>query len=114
MRRMSYGRLAGPHEICINPARAPLAYEELRLKEYVSECDGTRMDEIPHGNDRSSDAVRHAMMDDMLRGCVRIPLFLQRFVVSICWACKMRPLVVVLANIVYKARNTAKKDVEHQ
>lgn len=30
--------------------------------------DGTWVDEIPDGNDHSIDAVRYAMMDDVLRG----------------------------------------------
>ena len=55
-------------EICIDPERAPLAYEEFRLKEYERDRDGTWLDEIPDGNDHSIDAVRYAMMDDVLRG----------------------------------------------
>lgn len=66
MRRLSYEWLAGLREICIDLKRAPLAYEELRLKEY--DRDGTWLDDIPDGNDRSIDAVRYAMMDDVLRG----------------------------------------------
>lgn len=53
---------------CIDPVRAPLAYEEFRLKEYMRERDGTWVDEIPDGNDHSIDAVRYAMMGDVLRG----------------------------------------------
>ncbi len=30
--------------------------------------DGTRVDEIPDGNDHGIDAVRYAVMDDVLRG----------------------------------------------
>ena len=55
-------------EICIDPVRAPLAYEEFRLKEYLRDKDGTWVDEIPDGNDHSIDAVRYAVMDDVLRG----------------------------------------------
>ena len=73
MRRLSYEWLAGLREICIDPERAPLAYEEFRLKEYERDCDGTWLDEIPDGNDHSIDAVRHAMMDDVLRGRLAIP-----------------------------------------
>ena len=66
MRRLSYEWLAGLREICIDPERAPRAYEEFRLKEY--DRDGTWPDDIPDGNDHSIDAVRYAMMDDVLRG----------------------------------------------
>ena len=68
MRRLSYEWLAGLREIAIDPERAPLAYEEFRLKEYARDRDGTWVDEIPDGNDHSIDAVRYAMMDDVLRG----------------------------------------------
>ena len=66
--RLSYEWLAGLRGICIDPKRAPLAYEELRLKEYDRDRDGTWLDDIPDGNDHSIDAVRYAMMDDVLRG----------------------------------------------
>ena len=39
-----------------------------QLKEYERDRDGTWVDEIPDGNDHSIDAVRYAMMDDVLRG----------------------------------------------
>ena len=68
MRRLSYEWLAGLREICIDPERAPLVYEEFRLKEYDRDRDGTWLDDIPDGNDHSIDAVRYAMMDDVLRG----------------------------------------------
>lgn len=68
MRRLSYEWLAGLREICIDPERAPLAYEEFRLREYDRDRDGTWLDDIPDGNDHSIDAVRYAMMDDVLRG----------------------------------------------
>lgn len=45
----------------------PLAYEEFRLKEFERDRDGTWVDEIPDGNDHSIDAVRYAVMDDVLR-----------------------------------------------
>lgn len=48
--------------------RWALAYEELRLKEFERDRDGSWVDEIPDGNDHSIDAVRYAMMDDVLRG----------------------------------------------
>ena len=44
MRRLSYEWLAGLREICIDPERAPLAYEEFRLKEYDRDRDGTWLD----------------------------------------------------------------------
>lgn len=52
----------------IDPVRCPLAYEEFRLKEFERDRDGTWVDEIPDGNDHSIDAVRYAVMDDVLRG----------------------------------------------
>lgn len=70
MRRLSYEWLAGLREIVIDPARCPLAYEEFRLKEFERDRDGTWVDEIPDGNDHSIDAVRYAVMDDVLRGGV--------------------------------------------
>ena len=51
----------------IDPVRCPLAYEEFRLKEFERDRDGTWVDEIPDGNDHSIDAVRYAVMDDVLR-----------------------------------------------
>ena len=54
----------------IDPVRCPLAYEEFRLKEFERDRDGTWVDEIPDGNDHSIDAVRYAVMDDVLRGGV--------------------------------------------
>ena len=68
MRRLSYEWLAGLREIVIDPERAPLAYEEFTLKEYARDRDGAWLDDIPDGNDHSIDAVRYAMMDDVLRG----------------------------------------------
>ena len=68
MRRFSYEWLAGLREICIDPERCPLTYEEFRFKEYDRDRDGTWVDDIPDGNDHSIDAVRYAMMDDVLRG----------------------------------------------
>jgi PBSX family phage terminase large subunit len=68
MRRLSYEWLAGLREIVIDSVRCPLGYEEFRLKEYDRDRDGTWLDEIPDGNDHSIDAVRYAVMDDVLRG----------------------------------------------
>lgn len=68
MRRLSYEWLAGLRGIVIDPVRCPLAYEEFRLKEFERDHDGTWVDEIPDGNDHSIDAVRYAVMDDVLRG----------------------------------------------
>ena len=61
-------RELGLREIVIDPVRCPLAYEEFRLKEFERDRDGTWVDEIPDGNDHSIDAVRYAVMDDVLRG----------------------------------------------
>lgn len=68
MRRLSYEWLAGLREIVIDPVRYPLANEEPRLQEFERDRDGTWLDGIPDGNDHSIDAVRYAMMDDVLRG----------------------------------------------
>ena len=68
MRRLSYQWLAGLREIVIDPVRCPLTFEEFALKEYAKDRDGVWMDEIPDGNDHSIDAVRYAVMDDILRG----------------------------------------------
>lgn len=68
MRRLSYEWLAGLREIVVDPVRCPLAYEEFRLKEFERDRDGSWVDEIPDGNDHSIDAVRYAVMDDVLRG----------------------------------------------
>ncbi|NHM14790.1 hypothetical protein GMI68_08475 [Eggerthellaceae bacterium zg-886] len=38
------------------------------LKEYMRDRDGNWIDEIPDGNDHSIDAVRYAMMEDVLKG----------------------------------------------
>lgn len=68
MRRLSYDWLAGLREICIDARRCPLTYEEFRCKEYLRDKGGEWVDEIPDGNEHSIDAVRYAMMDDVLRG----------------------------------------------
>lgn len=51
-------------KIVIDPVRCPLAYEELRLKEFERNHDGTWADEISDGNDQSIDV----MMDNVLHG----------------------------------------------
>ena len=68
MRKLSYEWLAGLREIVIDPFRCPRTFEEFTLKEYLRNPDGSWEDEIPDGNDHSIDAVRYAMMDDVLRG----------------------------------------------
>ena len=68
MRRLSYEWLAGLREIVIDSERCPLTFAEFTLKEYMRDRDGTWIDEIPDGNDHSIDAVRYAMMEDVLRG----------------------------------------------
>ena len=68
MRQFSYEWLAGLREIVIDPVRCPLTYEEFVTKEYERDRDGTWLDIIPDGFDHSIDAVRYALMDDILRG----------------------------------------------
>lgn len=58
------------------PERAPLAYEEFRLKEYDRDRDGTWLDDIPDGNDHSIDAVQ--LRDDGRRAeglTARLPVW---------------------------------------
>lgn len=43
-------------------------YEGFRLRERERDWGGTWLEDIPDGVDRSIDAVRCAMMDDVLRG----------------------------------------------
>lgn len=68
MRRLSYEWLAGLREIVIDSERCPLTFAEFTLKEYMRDRDGSWIDEIPDGNDHSIDAIRYAMMEDVLRG----------------------------------------------
>ncbi len=68
MRRLSYEWLAGLREIVIDSRRCPLTFAEFSLKEYMRDREGNWIDEIPDGNDHSIDAIRYAMMDDVLRG----------------------------------------------
>ena len=46
----------------------PLIFAEFVNKEYLRDRDGNWLDEIPDGQDHSIDAIRYAMMDDILRG----------------------------------------------
>lgn len=66
VRRLSYEWLAELREIVIDPERCPLTYEEFQLKEYNR--NGERLEDISNGNDHSINAVRYAMMDDVLSG----------------------------------------------
>jgi phage terminase large subunit len=68
MRHLSYEWLAGLREIVIHAMRCPPAHEEFRLKEFDKDRDGTWVDEMPDGNDHPIDAVRYAVMDNVLRG----------------------------------------------
>ena len=68
MRKLSYEWLAGLREIVIDPVRCPLTFEEFAMKEYERDRDGSWLDIIPDGDDHSIDAVRYAVMDDVLRG----------------------------------------------
>ena len=55
-------------KIVIDPDRCPLTFAEFTLKELERDKEGNWIDEIPGGNDHSIDAVRYAMVDDILRG----------------------------------------------
>ena len=68
MRRLSYEWLAGLREIVIDSERCPLTFSEFTLKEFERDKEGNWIDDIPDGNDHSIDAVRYAMLDDVLRG----------------------------------------------
>lgn len=68
MRRASYLWLAGLREIVIDPDRCPLAYDEFRRYEHGRDRSGRWTDDFPDGNDHSIDAVRYAVMEDVLRG----------------------------------------------
>lgn len=68
MRKLSYEWLANLREIIIDPERCPLTLAEFQNKEYLRDRDGAWLDEIPDGDDHSIDAVRYAMMEDVLRG----------------------------------------------
>lgn len=68
MRKLSYEWLAGLREIVIDPVRCPLTFEEFAMKEYERDRDGNWLDIISDGDDHSIDAVRYAVMDDVLRG----------------------------------------------
>lgn len=61
-------QLAGLCEIVIDPVQCPLTYQESTAKEFMRDGDGRWLDEIPDGGNHSIDAVRYAMMDDVLRG----------------------------------------------
>lgn len=64
----TWQRELGLRKVVIDPVRHPLAYEELRLKEFERDRGGTWVDEIPNGNDHSIDAVNYALVDNVLRG----------------------------------------------
>lgn len=68
MRKLSCEWLANLREIVIDPERCPLTFAEFVNKEYLRDLDGNWLDEIPDGQDHSIDAIRYAMMDDVLRG----------------------------------------------
>lgn len=52
----------------IDSRRCPLTFSEFTLKELERDKEGSWIDDTPDGNDRSIDAVRYAVMDDVLRG----------------------------------------------
>lgn len=68
LRKASYRWLAGLREIAIDPVRCPLTFREFALCEYAKDRDGNWIDDFPDGNDHSIDAVRYAMMRDIVRG----------------------------------------------
>ena len=68
MRKLSYEWLANLREIVIDSERCSLTFAEFVNKEYLRDRDGNWLDEIPDGQDQSIDAIRYAMMDDVLRG----------------------------------------------
>ena len=67
MRDLSYQWLAGLREIIIDPNRCPEALKEFRLKEFAKNKNDEWINQIPDGNDHAIDAVRYAMMDDIIR-----------------------------------------------
>ena len=68
MRKQSYTWLAGLREIWIDPNRCPHAFEEFSLCEYAKDRDGNWVDDFTDGNDHAIDAVRYAMMEDIIKG----------------------------------------------
>ena len=66
MRDLSYQWLAGLREIVIDPVRCPLTLKEFRLKEFERDKDGRWCSGIPDGEDHSIDAVRYAVMEDVI------------------------------------------------
>ena len=52
----------------IDSQRCPLTFNEFTLKEFERDKEERWIDDIPDGNDHSIDAVRYALMDDVLRG----------------------------------------------
>ena len=55
----------GLREIVIDSRRCPLNFSEFTLKELERDKEGSWINDIPDGNDRSIDAVRYAVMDDV-------------------------------------------------
>ncbi len=67
IKHLSYEWLGGSREIVIDPNRCPLTFSEFTLKEIERGRESNKIDDIPDGNDHSNDAVRNAMLDDVLR-----------------------------------------------
>ena len=67
MRDLSYQWLSGLREIVIDPNRCSEALKEFRLKEFAKDKNDQWINEIPDGNDHAIDAVRYAMMNDVIR-----------------------------------------------
>ena len=73
MRKASYHWLAGLREIVVDPVRCPLTFKEFSLCEFAKDREGNWIDDFTDGNDHSIDAVRYAVMPDVLRGKIARP-----------------------------------------
>lgn len=67
LRKESYIWLSGLREIVIDPRRCPLTFEEFKLCEYAKDRDGNWVEDFNDGHDHSIDAVRYAVMRDVIR-----------------------------------------------
>ncbi len=67
-RKLSYEWLSGLREVVIDSERSPPTFAEFVGGEYLRDRDGRWPDEIQDGDDHLIDAVRYAMMEDVLRG----------------------------------------------
>lgn len=51
----------------VDRVRCPFTFAEFTLKEYMRDREGNGIDDIPNGNDYSIDAIRYAMIDNIIR-----------------------------------------------